>query len=146
MDHFLSFKIRYANDVLDVHLKSAHGDVFYKKRNQEPYALVYLLDNVKLTWERHAKTWFQEHNRKTEVSKTFFWNHFFSFNGVNHLDLVTKSLVIAIWDCSSCASEGEEYIAGVRIPIQEVLNFDVFEFFDFKVNLQAQEADAWSRE
>ena len=105
---------------------------------KEPYALVYLLDNVKHTWERHAKTWFQEHNRKTEVSKTFFWNHFFTFTGVNHLALVKKSLVIAIWDFND-SKEG--YIAGVRIPMEEVLNFDFFEFFDFTVNLQAQKAD-----
>ena len=105
---------------------------------KEPYALVYLLDNVKHTWERHAKTWFQEHNRKTEVSKTFFWNHFFTFTGVNHLALVKKSLVIAIWDFNDSK---ERYIAGVRIPMEEVLNFDFFEFFDFTVNLQAQKAD-----
>ena len=83
-------------------------------------------------------TRFDEHNRKTKVSKTFFWNDFFTFNGVYHLALLSKSLVIAIWDCTDSR---EEYIAGVRIPIEEVLNFDFFEFFDFTVYLQAQMTD-----
>ena len=131
------FQIRYANGVLEVHVQSAHQ--IFGKRSQDPYALVYLLDNEKSIGEKHAKTWFQENNIKTKtVDKTLdpVWNHSFKFVGVN--DLVRKSLVVAIWDDDSTSRD--DYLAGVRIPMEEVLFFDANKGL-VTLDLQAQLAD-----
>lgn len=131
------FQIRYANGVLEVHVQSAHQ--IFGKRSQDPYALVYLLDNEKSLGEKHAKTWFQENNIKTKtVDKTLdpVWNHSFKFVGVN--DLVRKSLVVAIWDDDSTSRD--DYLAGVRIPMEEVLFFDANKGL-VTLDLQAQLAD-----
>ena len=106
--------------MLEVFVKSAK---LFGKRSQDPYALVYLLDE-KSEGERHAKTWFQENifqekNMKTETMERTLrpvWNHSFRFAGGN--DLEKKSLVIAIWDRDSTSRD--DYMAGVRIPLEEV--------------------------
>ena len=100
---------------------------------------MYLLDKEKGDGERHAKTWFQENNLKTKtVDKTLdpVWNHSFKFAGVS--DLVRKSLVIAIWDDDSTSRD--DYLAGVRIPMEEVLYFDANKGL-VTMDLQAQLAD-----
>lgn len=89
--------------------------------------------------EKHAKTWFQENNIKTKtVDKTLdpVWNHSFKFVGVN--DIVRKSLVVAIWDDDSTSRD--DYLAGVRIPMEEVLYFDANKGL-VTLDLQAQLAD-----
>ena len=106
--------------MLEVFVKSAE---LFGRRSQDPYALVYLLDE-KSGGERHAKTWFQEKNNqemnmKTEtMDKTLdpVWNHQFRFAGGK--DLEKKSLVIAIWDQDSRSDD--DYMAGVRISLEEV--------------------------
>ena len=125
------------NGALEVHVQSAHQ--IFGKRSQDPYALVYLLDNEKSLGEKHAKTWFQENNIKTKtVDKTLepVWNHSFKFVGVN--DIVRKSLVVAIWDDDSTSRD--DYLAGVRIPMEEVLFFDANKGL-VTLDLQAQLAD-----
>ena len=100
---------------------------------------MYLLDNEKSLGEKHAKTWFQENNIKTKtVDKTLdpVWNHSFKFVGVN--DLVRKSLVVAIWDDDSVSRD--EYLAGVRISMEEVCFFDANKGL-VTLDLQAQLAD-----
>ena len=123
--------------MLEVYVQSAHQ--IFGKRSQDPYALVYLLDKDKSIGEKHAKTWFQENNLKTKtVDKTLdpVWNHSFKFAGVS--DLVRKSLVIAIWDDDSTSRD--DYLAGVRIPMEEVLYFDANKGL-VTMDLQAQLAD-----
>ena len=113
--------MRYVSGILEVYVKSASQ--LFGKRSQDPYALVYLLDKEKSIGEKHAKTWFQENNLKTKtVDKTLdpVWDHSFKFIGVN--DIVRKSLVIAIWDDDSTSRD--DYLAGVRIPMDEVMYFD----------------------
>jgi len=133
----LTLSIRYASGVLEVHVQSAHQ--IFGKRSQDPYALVYLLDKNTTIGEKHAKTWFQENNIKTKtVDKTLdpVWNHSFKFVGVN--DIVRKSLVVAIWDDDSTSRD--DYLAGVRIPMEEVLYFDANKSL-VTLDLQAQLAD-----
>merc|ERR1712110_285150 len=113
--------IRYVRGVLEVDVKSAHK--LFGRRSQDPYALVYLLAKEKGAGERHAKTWFQENKMKTRTEdKTLdpVWNESFEFVGVS--DLGKKSLVIAIWDKDS--KTRDDYMAGVRIPMEEVSFFD----------------------
>ena len=101
--------------MLEVFVKSAE---LFGKESQDPYALVYLLDQ-KSHGERHAKTWFQEKNMKTKTMKETLnpvWDHSFRLAGAN--DLEKKSLVIAIWDKDSTSRD--DYMAGVRIPLEEV--------------------------
>ena len=109
--------------VLEVYVKSAHQ--LFGKPSQDPYALVYLLDKDKSAGEKHAKTWFQDkRNIKTKtLDKTLDpeWNHVFKFVGVK--DLVRKSLVIAAWDNDTTSRD--DYMAGVRIPMEEVDCFDI---------------------
>jgi len=134
----LTLTIRYVKGVLEVDVHSAHQ--IFGKRSQDPYALVYLLDKEK-HGEKHAKTWFQENNMKTKtVDKTLdpVWEHSFRFVGVNDRDLVRKSLVIAIWDDDSTSRD--DYLAGVRIPMDEVLFFDANKG-RVTMELQAQLAD-----
>ena len=102
--------------MLEVDVRSAHQ--LFGRRSQDPYALVYLLDK-KGNGEAHAKTWFQENKMKTRTKdKTLdpVWNDAFEFVGVS--DLANKSLVIAIWDRDSTSDD--DYMAGVRIPLEEV--------------------------
>ena len=72
------------------------------------------------------------------VDKTLdpVWNHSFKFAGVS--DLVRKSLVVAIWDDDSTSRD--DYLAGVRIPMEEVLYFDANKGL-VTLDLQAQLAD-----
>ena len=122
---------------MEVYVQSAHK--LFGRRSQDPYALVYLLDKEKGAGERHAKTWFQENKMKTRTEdKTLdpVWNHSFKFVGVS--DIVRKSLVIAIWDDDSTSRD--DYLAGVRIPMEEVLYFDANKGL-VTMDLQAQLAD-----
>ena len=123
--------------MLEVYVQSAQK--LFGRRSQDPYALVYLLDKEKGDGEMHAKTWFQEDNMQTNtVDKTLdpVWNHSFKFSGVS--DLVRKSLVIAIWDDDSTSTD--DYLAGMRIPMEEVLYFDANKGL-VTMDLQAQLAD-----
>ena len=124
----------YSGGVLDVVVKEAHQ--LFGKRSQDPYALVYLLDKEKNNGERHAKTWFQENNKRTAVVEKSLdpeWNRSFKFEGVS--DIENKSLVIAIWDRDSTSKD--DYMAGVRIPMEEVRFFDPNKGF-VSLDLQAQ--------
>ena len=122
---------------MEVYVQSAQK--LFGRRSQDPYALVYLLDKEKGDGEMHAKTWFQENNMKTRTEdKTLnpVWNHPFKFAEVN--DLGKKSLVIAIWDKDSKSKD--DYMAGVRIPMEEVFFFDAHKGV-VKLELRHQMAD-----
>ena len=122
---------------MEVRVQSAHK--LFGRRSQDPYALVYLLDKEKGAGERHAKTWFQENKMRTRTEdKTLdpVWNESFEFVGVN--DLAKKSLVIAIWDKDS--KSRDDFMAGVRIPMEEVFFFDALKG-DVTLELQHQLAD-----
>ena len=121
--------------MLEVFVKSAE---LFGKESQDPYALVYLLDK-KDHGERHARTWFQEKNMKTKTMKETLnpvWDHSFRLAGAN--DLEKKSLVIAIWDKDSTSRD--DYMAGVRIPMEEVFFFDAHKGV-VKLELRHQMAD-----
>ena len=131
------FQIRCVRGVLEVYVQSAQK--LFGRRSQDPYALVYLLDKEKGAGESHAKTWFQENNMKTRTEdKTLdpLWNHRFEFAGVS--DLGKKSLVVAIWDKDSRTRD--DYMAGVRIPMEEVQFFDARKG-EVKLELQHQMPD-----
>ena len=66
------------------------------------------------------------------------WNHPFRFAGAN--DLEKKSLVIAIWDKDSTSRD--DYMAGVRIPLEEVdcFTYDLDNIVTLK-RLQPQMSD-----
>ena len=127
--------------MLEVDVRSAHQ--LFGRRSQDPYALVYLLDK-KGNGEAHAKTWFQENKMKTRTKdKTLdpVWNDAFEFVDVS--DLAKKSLVIAIWDRDSTSDD--DYMAGVRIPMEEVFFFDAHKGV-VKLELRHQMADGHVRD
>jgi len=124
----LNLSIKLVNGTLTVLVKSAKG--LFGKRSQDPYAFCYLLEG--------ERTWFEEGNEKTEKKdKTLTpeWNHQFQFRGVSLVDLVKKSLVIAIWDEDS--KSRDDYMAGIRISLQEVMFFDEM-ISDVTLELQHQ--------
>jgi len=106
----LGFK---ADEYLRVNLLNA--DIGGKK-SQDPYALVYLLDNK-------GKTFFQVGNHKTKTFKktiTPDFNQEFFFNMSTH-EIASKSLVIAIWDQDTHSRD--DFMAGIRLSLEDVQFF-----------------------
>jgi len=124
----VTVRIQYINGFLNVHLLKAED--LYGKRSQDPYALVYLLD-------KSGMSYFQRGNNRTDFkSKTLNpeFNHEFKFK-MSLNDVVSKSLVIALWDRDSTSRD--DYMSGVRISMRDVQYFTEIKH----VTLQTQHQD-----
>ena len=118
----MRFQVYYGAGCLNVHLGKAK---LFGKRSQDPYAVVYLLDEIT------QKCYFQRENKQTDVfdkniepnfNKTFYFkvkrsiHSLFESNMYIQMDIhdiEMKSLVVAIWDKDSKSKD--DYIAGVCI-------------------------------
>jgi len=123
----LGLKVYYAAGCLNVHLGKAK---LSGKQSQDPYALVYLLD------ETNQKCYFQRGNKQTDVfdrnitpnfNKTFYFK-------MDMQDIARKSLVVAVWDQDSTSRD--DYMAGIRIGLRDIRSFEKREI---NVNLLHQD-------
>jgi len=125
----LNLQIEYREGCLRVTLDSAK---LGGKKSQDPYALVYLLD-------KEGRTFFQAGNHETIVFKKNIepkFNKKFQFNLSVH-DITSKSLVIAIWDKDS--SSRDDYMAGVRLSLQDVQYFTMYNTVKLELMHQAMD-------
>lgn len=123
----LGIKVYYGAGCLNVHLGKAK---LFGKRSQDPYARVYLFDEIT------QKCYFQRENKQTDVFNKNIepnFNKTFYFKMDIH-EIERKSIVVAIWDKDTKSKD--DFMAGVRVGLQDVR---IFEKREVTVNLLHQD-------
>jgi len=104
----------------------------FGKKSQDSYAVCYLLDKA-------GNTFFQDNNHQTEIFKKNiepYFNHEFRFD-MSLSKIVGYSLVIAMWDKDS--SSRDDYMAGLRISLEDIQYFRKRETVRLELMHQAQD-------